>query len=55
MVNAHEVYPNWEESMHEAYVHLMKRLSPAWVKDEGVEVVDAARKFVDGYRVIFEE
>ena len=53
MVNAHEVYPTWDENMHEAYEHLCKRLQPSWAVDEPVEVVNACQQFVDGYRVLF--
>lgn len=53
MVNAHEIYPSWEDEMHSAYVHLNKRLSPAWLETEPPEVIAACREFVDGYNTIF--
>lgn len=53
MVNAHEVFPSWEEEMHTAYVHLNKRLSPAWLETEPPEVIAACREFVDGYNTLF--
>lgn len=55
MVNAHEVYPDWEENMHDAYVHLKKRLTPSWAIDEPADVLSACKKFVDGYNVVFNE
>lgn len=53
MVNAHEVYPSWEDEMHAVYVHLNKRLSPLWLESEPPEIIDACREFVDGYNTIF--
>jgi hypothetical protein len=53
MVNAHEVYPSWEDELQSAYVHLNKRLSPAWLETEPPEVIQACREFVDGYNTIF--
>lgn len=53
MVNAHEVYPSWEDEMHTAYVHLNKRLSPAWLETEPPEVIAACKEFIDGYNTIF--
>mmetsp|Transcript_24956 Transcript_24956/g.36809 ORF Transcript_24956/g.36809 Transcript_24956/m.36809 type:complete len:316 (-) Transcript_24956:231-1178(-) len=55
MVNAHEVYPNWEEEMHSAYVHLNKRLSPSWLDSEPTVVIQACMQFVEGYNVIFSD
>eukprot|EP00604_Paraphysomonas_vestita_P001560 CAMPEP_0174822612 /NCGR_PEP_ID=MMETSP1107-20130205/17061_1 /TAXON_ID=36770 /ORGANISM="Paraphysomonas vestita, Strain GFlagA" /LENGTH=223 /DNA_ID=CAMNT_0016042019 /DNA_START=280 /DNA_END=951 /DNA_ORIENTATION=+ len=53
MVNSHEIYPSWEDEMHTAYVHINKRLSPAWLETEPADVVSACREFVDGYNTIF--
>lgn len=49
MINSHEMYPNWEEQMLEAYLHLKKRVTPEWARDEPAEVVAAAKSFVDAY------
>jgi hypothetical protein len=53
MVNAHEIYPSWEDELHSAYVHLNMRLSPAWLETEPAEIIQACKDFVDGYNTIF--
>ena len=55
MVNSHEIYPSWEDEMHTVYVHLNKRLSPAWLETEPPDVIAACREFVDGYNTIFSD